>query len=73
MTTGSVMYSYEHDKTLSGKAHLQLLGHPKDRMSRQIFSESKLRDLAGEGFSVPCAALVTFLCFANPHGEWWHA
>ena len=70
MATSSIFYSYSADAVLSGKAHLQLLGHPLSRMRRR-FTESQLRHLAGEGCSVPHAALAPFLMFANPHGQWW--
>jgi len=70
-TTSSVMYSFEFDMTLSGTDHLVLLGHPPARMSRAAFSESQMRNLAGEGYSIPCASIITFLLFANPHGQWW--
>jgi len=71
MVTGTVYYSFEEDTTISGRGNLQLLGHPPGRMSRQSFSESQLRDLAGEGFSVPHACLISFLLFSNPFGAWW--
>ena len=71
MTTRSMYYSFEFDKTISAKGNLQMLGHPATRMSRERFSENQLRELAGEGFSIPCCSIVSFLMFANPFGEWW--
>ena len=71
ITTSSIIYSFQEDVTLSGRSNFLLLGHPPSRTSRQAFSEAKLRDLAGEGFSVPYCALISFIMYSNPHGPWW--
>ena len=70
MCTGSVFYNYEVHRIMSGKVHLLALGHPNTRMSQE-FKECHLRRLAGEGFSIPCAAVVSFVMFSNPYGSWW--
>ncbi|CAK0870712.1 unnamed protein product [Prorocentrum cordatum] len=73
MTTGTMYYSFEADATISGKGNLQLAGHPSDRASRSFFSESKLRDLAGETFCAAYCSIVSFVMYCNPHGEWWRS
>ncbi len=68
---GTVLYSFEHDVVLTGFAHLRLLGWPVSTPSRDQFTSSEVRDMAGEGFSVPIAALILHSAFCLPGAPWW--
>ena len=71
VTTRSMLYSFEKDTTLSGHAHMRLMGWPSDRSPAERFSDSDLRALAGESYSVPLSTLLNFTLFCNPWGTWW--
>ncbi len=65
----SIWYSFEYDCVLSGSCNMRLLGWG-ERFC-ESFSESELRNLAGEGYSLPIAAVLTLLFYCNPHAIWW--
>ena len=71
LCTSSVLYSYELDSTISGNAHLMLMGHRRNAAPVGLFQESQNRDLAGEAFSAPWATAATFALLANPYASWW--
>lgn len=70
-TSTTAAYSFSEDRVVSGKGAMRVLGHPNDRMSGDLFSEAQLKDLAGQGCSVPCCVLIASLMYSNPYGEWW--
>ena len=70
LTTRSLLYDYSHDCLLSGKMHMRLLGWPRRFLSGK-FSDHALRNLAGDGFSLPIASLMGLGCFLNQHADWW--
>ena len=69
----SIKYSHEFDFSLSGYDHLRLQGIPKEEpgMAYARFSDDELKDLAGEAYFLPCAAMVMFSYYLNPHSPWW--
>ena len=71
LTTRSLLYDYGHDCVLSGKMHMRFLGWPSSFLATDKFHDHTLRELAGEGFSLPIASLMELGCFLNPHADWW--
>jgi hypothetical protein len=71
VTTRSMLYSFEKDVVLSGHAHMRLMGWPADRCPAERFSDTDLRALAGESYSVPLSTMLNFTLFCNPWGPWW--
>ena len=71
MTTSATLYSYEADAVLSGAAMLKAVGWPAGYMPAEAFSETVLRSLAGESFSVPIIAQVSFAIYLCPSAPWW--
>jgi hypothetical protein len=63
----SVMYSFEHDRCLSALANLRTMGHS----SVVHGTMGALRDLSGEGCSLPLVCLLNSIMYANPWGSWW--
>ena len=73
LLANSTFYSYEKNVCLSGAAHLQIMGWDADDCPAvTVISDHEARDLAGNAFSLPCSALLTAACIANPSGPWWH-
>jgi len=70
LTTSSELYSFEADVVLSGASHLRLLGAPSN-ISHDI-SESRLRKLAGEAYSVPLMSIIFTAVYLCPHQPWWN-
>ena len=64
-------YSYEHDMVLSGASLMALMGWPRNFV-QSGFGNHDLQELAGEGFSVPIAALCVYVLYLNPWAPWWH-
>jgi hypothetical protein len=71
LTTTSLIYDFEMDQVWSPKAHLALQGHPVTDLSLEGFSQSDLKDLAGEGMFIPCVGMLMLAIFLNPHSPWW--
>ena len=71
LTTRSLLYDYTNDSLLSGKMHMRFLGWPRSFLASEKFQDHTLRNLAGEGFSVPIASLMSLGCFLNPYADWW--
>jgi hypothetical protein len=69
LCSSSFVYSFELDSLLSGMDMMRLQGWSSAKLHR--FSDGTLRDLAGEGFSLPCAGAVLYAFFLNPHAPWW--
>ena len=69
----SFLYSYETDSVLSGAAQLEVMGWPRRLLpSASVISDSEYRDLSGECYSVPIAAVLNMCFYCNPWGPWWH-
>ena len=68
--TKSDIYSFGKDQVVSGMGHLQAMGWPVDRVPSTIASDAQCRDLAGQSFSVPTAALLQAIMIANPWAPW---
>ena len=66
-----VLYSMEADATISGRAHLQLMGWPVSFIERSGISDSECRDLAGNSFSCPISCLISCCMIMNRFGPWW--
>ena len=62
------MYSYEFDCVISGADAMWAQTLPEDFAD---FTDRQLKYFAGGGFSLPCAALVQYTYWLNPHGTWW--
>ena len=71
LTTSTALYSFECDAVLSGAAGIQLMGWHRGAAPMEQVSESTARNLAGDSFSVPLAALMQCALFWNPHTPWW--
>ena len=71
LLSNSVLYSMEADATISGRAHLQLMGWPVSFIERSGISDSECRDLAGNSFSCPISCLISCCMIMNRFGPWW--
>jgi hypothetical protein len=69
-TTSCELYSYEADAVLSGLAMMRCMGHPSDSCPIECFSERDLRSRAGESFSVPIIAVLTYAFYLSPFAPW---
>ena len=67
--TSSVVYSYEHDTLVSGRATMKLLGWPDSALPRDV-SETLYKGLSGDGFSAPISSMLMTVFFANPWAPW---
>jgi hypothetical protein len=67
----SILYSFEHDSTLSGAASMKLLGWPSRCLPFHKFSDKEFANLGGESYSLIWATVFHGLMFTNPWGEWW--
>ena len=67
----SMVYSFEADAVLSGWGHLLLLGWPRSTAPRAQATDGDLRDLAGESYSVPIMAMLTYAVYCCPEMPWW--
>ena len=70
LTTSTTLYHYGEDSVVPSKAHMQVLGWPLARLA-PCFSEHDIRDLAGDGISLPLATVLSAAFFLNPYSEWW--
>ena len=66
----TVEYSFQLDKILSGFGQMRIMGHPAN-LDRSLFSNADFMELAGEGFSIPIAAMLIHAYWENPHAPWW--
>ena len=62
LTTSTTLYHYGDDSVISSKAHMKVLGWPLARLA-PCFSEHDLRDLAGDGISLPLATVLSAAFF----------
>ena len=62
-TTSSVLYSFNTDSVLVGKEMLLLQGQSSKLQIPEHTKDHVLRELAGEGMSVPCIGLVLWSLF----------
>ena len=69
--TSTLYFSCEKDRLLSGAAHMQLLGWPVALCPREVFTESEYRTLAGNGFSIPIAMVLSTVMYCNALAPWW--
>lgn len=58
LTTSSLLYSYEHDRIVTPLEMLYFQGYPRTLKIPMSLSPSELKDLAGEGMTLPCLAMV---------------
>ena len=73
LLANSTFYCYKRNVCLSGASHLEVVGWDQDDCPPCcVMFDHEARDLAGNAFSVPCSALVSAACIANPFGPWWH-
>ena len=77
LTTSSVLYSYEHDRLVTPPELLYFQGYPRTLKIPPSLSSAELRDLAGEGMTLPCLAMVLWAIWTTvdlyPNGtpdEW---
>ena len=72
LVAGSQFYSMQFDTTISGRAHMQVIGWPECYLDdADGLSDHEYRDLAGNAFSVPLAALLSACMIMNRYGPWW--
>ncbi len=69
-TSGSLWYSFQHDTCLDGVDVLRIHGHPAMIETASI-SESKLKELGVQGFSVPIITVFTTAFYFLPWAPWW--
>ena len=67
--TSLVYFSYQSNSVMSALGHLRILGHPVGIAPISSFTEADLRDLAGEGQSLPwlTACSITLLAATVRH------
>lgn len=53
-------YSFNLDRTLTGKDHLAMLGYDTNTIELADLTDSDIRDLAGEGMDLACLSAVLF-------------
>ena len=62
-TTSTVLYSFERDRVLVGKEMLMLQGQKQQFKIPQGVQDSVVKELAGEGMSVPCVGMMLWCLF----------
>ena len=70
LARNSIIYSYENDTVLSAAAQMRFHGWPFGWTPLE-FSESGLRSLSGDCYSVPWATAMQLALWLNPHAVWW--
>ena len=65
------IYSFGKDCWLSGLVLLRSLGWNKRPCSEGLLSNAQLRELAGDGYSVPTIGALLYMLALNERGEWW--
>ena len=70
LTPGSITYSYQYDCILSGTSHLMAIGWPSSMVPPQVVTDSQVRGLVGDSFSVPLSCVVQSACCFNPFPPW---
>ena len=70
---GTWAYSFEGDFLFTGPDHLASLGFSSSVAYASGITDSELRDLAGEGFALPCVIAVLYAWFLNGLAPWWQA
>ena len=72
LLSNSLLYSFELDTCISALAHMQIMGWPSSYCDDDsVLTEGELRDLSGNCFSVPLAAIVSSAMVMNRHASWW--
>ena len=72
LVTGSQFYSMQFDCTISGRAHMQVMGWPECYLDdADGLSDNEYRNMAGNAFSVPFAALLSACMIMNRYSPWW--
>ena len=72
LTKTAELYSFRHDAILSGDTHVRMMGWPYDCTPPKL-SQSELRSLAGDSYSLPIMAMIVMGLYSNPHAPWWKA
>ena len=62
-TTGSQLYDFNRDCILTGREMLALRGQSRDFIIIEGCSDSVVRELAGEGMSIPCLSAVIWCLY----------
>ena len=57
ITTSSTIFSFKHQRLLKPHQHLSIMGMPPTHVSLLGLTETNVRNLAGEAFADPCAAV----------------
>lgn len=65
----SCIYSFELDRVLDGQDTMMLQGWSRNGLSS--FGSDLLRHLSGEGYTLPCAAVVLYSYWLNASAPWW--
>ena len=69
-----MIYSFELDAVLRGSEMAYSQGWPSQLPPfAGRFSDWQIQELAGQGFSLPCATTVAAAYFHNPYAPWWPA
>jgi hypothetical protein len=59
LTRNALPYSFEYDRVATGHAIMRSMGLPTNQAPFVEFSDTELRDLAGDMFSIPIMAVVS--------------
>ena len=70
LLSNSLVYSLERDCTLSGMAHMKMIGWPEEFLPG-CCSDAEYRDMAGNAFSCPIATIVSVAMIMQRHAPWW--
>ena len=69
--SGSAVYSYQRDEVLTGDDALASQGWPALGDEFSSVSQYARKKLAGAGFSLPVATVVSLAYVYSPFGSWW--
>lgn len=69
LTTSSIWYSFEMDRTLQASEYLFLLGYSSVNLANLSFN--KVKDLAGEAMSLPSLAMVLYCTLLGCEIDVW--
>ena len=70
ITQNSLIYSYEHNVTLSGAARMQLIGWTPEMVPQRVVSDHQCFSLAGDAFWAPLATIMQTACAIQPWAPW---
>ena len=67
----AAVYHYASDAVLTGFSRMRLHGWSPRSLDYHSFTQSDLKKLSGQAFSVPLATLLTLVTYLNADAPWW--